>query len=102
MTGSSRNTTGTSTPTSLAGRVTPVACGRRPAATAPPPYVRPPPAHGQDQDLAIVVSGADAETWLDIAQTSTQAPAGHPSHGEGGRERGTDGHPVPRGVHGSF
>ena len=100
--------TGTRTPTSLqtshnpqreveaahtpghtpAGRVTPVACGRRPAAAAPPPYVRPPPAHGQDQDLAIVVSGADAETWLDIAQTSTQAPAGHPSHGEGGRERG--------------
>src|SRR5919197_4768021 len=40
------------------------------------------------RDLAIVVSGADAETWLDIAQTSTQAPAGHPSHGEGGRERG--------------
>ncbi len=47
------------------------------------------------QDLAIVASGADAETWPDIAQTY-QAPSGHTSHGECGRERGTDGQAVPR------
>src|SRR5258708_8381624 len=31
--------------------------------------------------------------WTSLRHT--EAPAGHTSHGECGRERGTDGHPVP-------
>jgi hypothetical protein len=44
--------------------------------------------------VLVMAHGGGAESRRRVRQTH-RGPAGHTSHGECGRERGTDGHPVP-------